>query len=134
MIPEPAFRLLSGVAMFRPLQLTTIEQLAEGARKELAKAGEEVIRQGEPGHTFYIVASGRLEARVDGYLTGELRPGDSFGEIALVRDTNRTATGRAIERSALVVIDRELFLAAVTSHSESLEAADHVVEARLAGA
>ncbi|MFL5726353.1 MAG: cyclic nucleotide-binding domain-containing protein [Chloroflexota bacterium] len=133
-LPEPAFQLLSNVPMFRPLQLTTIEQLAVGARRETADPGEAIIREGDPGRTFYIVESGRLEALVDGRPTIELGPGDSFGEIALVRDTNRTATVRAVEPSALVVLDRELFLAAVTSHSESIAAADAVIGARLAGA
>ena len=55
-----------------PLQLTTIEQLAVNARRESVAAGEDVVRQGEPGRTFYIVDSGRLEALVDGRPTGEL--------------------------------------------------------------
>ena len=133
-VPEPAFRLLNGVPMFGPLQLTTIEQLAGGARLETAGAGDVVVRQGESGSTFYVVASGRLEALAEGRTAGELKPGDSFGEIALVRDTPRTATVRAVEPSDLVVIDRDLFLAAVTSSRESLAAADSVIRTRLGAA
>ena len=66
-----------------------------------AKAGSDVIRQGEPGDTFYIVVSGRLAALIDGTVVGELGPADSFGEIALLRATERTATVRAIEDSDL---------------------------------
>jgi len=84
--------------------------------------------------TFYVVLDGEVAVTIEVIEVNRLAGGDSFGEIALVRDTNRTATVRALEPSALVVIDRELFLAAVTSHSESIAAADAVIGARLASA
>jgi MFS family permease len=133
-VPEPQLRLLSGVPMFRPLQLTTIEALANGARHMAVEAGAEVVRQGDPGDTFYIVAAGRLEAVVDGRVTGPLSAGDSFGEIALLRDVPRTATVRAIEPSAVVALGRDPFRAAIASHGESSAAADDVVRTRLGGA
>ena len=91
-----------------------------------------MIRQGEQGDTFYIVVSGRLATFVDGRQVRELRPGDSFGEIALLRDSERTATVRALEDSDLVELGRVPFLAAVSSVDASLTAADEVVRGRLA--
>ena len=132
-VPQPAFRLLSGVPMFRPLQLTTLETLAGRMTAHRAKAGSDVIRQGEPGDTFYIVVSGRLAALIDGTVVGELGPADSFGEIALLRATERTATVRAIEDSDLVTLAREPFLAAVSSTGDSVAAAEEVVRTRIAG-
>jgi MFS family permease len=132
-VPQPALRLLSGVPMFRPLQLTTLETLAVQMTEHAVKAGVDVIRQGEAGETFYVVESGRLVTLVDGNAVGELGPGDSFGEIALLRATERTATIRAIEDSRLVELAREPFLAAVSSTGDSVAAADSVVRARLAG-
>jgi Cyclic nucleotide-binding domain/Major Facilitator Superfamily len=132
-IPQPALRLLSGVSMFRPLQLTTLETLAGRMTAHRAKAGSDVIRQGEPGDTFYIVVSGRLAALIDGTVVGELGPADSFGEIALLRATERTATVRAIEDSDLVTLAREPFLAAVSSTGDSVAAAEEVVRTRIAG-
>src|SRR4029078_7830650 len=85
-VPEPQFRLLSGVPMFRPLQLTTIEGLANAARHVQIEAATDGVRQGGAGDTFFIVVAGRLEVVVDGRVTGELGPGDSLGEIALLRD------------------------------------------------
>ncbi len=133
-VPERELRLLRGVPMFRPLQLTTIEQLAGVLERLEVAAGEAVIQQGDHGDRFFIVESGRLETFVDGRLASELGPGASFGEIALIRDTPRTATVRAVEPSDVVALPRDLFLAAVTGHADAFAAADEVVRGRLAQA
>jgi MFS family permease len=130
-IPQPALRLLANVPMFRPLQLTTLETLAGHMTVREATGGTDVIRQGEEGATFFIVDSGRLATVVDGTVVGELGPGDSFGEIALLRASLRTATVRALEDSRLVDLDGEAFLAAVASTGDSAAAADAVVQRRL---
>jgi CRP-like cAMP-binding protein len=57
--------------------------------------------------------------------------GDSFGEIALLRDVPRTATVRARGPIALYALEREDFLAAVTGHTPSRRAAETIVASRL---
>ena len=57
---------------------------------------------------------------------------DSFGEIALLRDTRRTATVTAITDSRLHALHREDFIAAVTGSRAAQTAGHAVVEARLA--
>ncbi|HEX5014900.1 MAG TPA: cyclic nucleotide-binding domain-containing protein [Candidatus Limnocylindrales bacterium] len=131
-VPQPAFRLLTNVAMFRPLQLTTLETLARQMVRRDAAAGSDVIRQGEHGDTFFIVETGRLATVIDGVAVNELGAGDSFGEIALLQASERTATVRAVEDSRLVELAGDPFLAAVASTGDSAAAADEVVRGRLA--
>ena len=69
-----------------------------------------------------------------GSAVNELGPGDSFGEIALLHATARTATVTALEDSRLVELASEPFLAAVASSGDSAAAAAAVVTARLASA
>ena len=59
------------------------------------------------------------------------RPGDWFGEIALLRDVPRTATITARTDLDLLALERDDFIAAVTGHAPSAEAAGAVVGARL---
>jgi CRP-like cAMP-binding protein len=89
-----------------------------------------VLRAGDPGDTFYVVADGEVEILVDGGAKVE-GPGGWFGEIALLRDIPRTATVRARKDAELLGLDRDQFLAAVTGYAPSREAADAVVADRL---
>ena len=124
--------LLRGSSIFSPLPLPTLTQLAGRLEALEVETGTEVIRQGEPGDRFYLVDRGSLEARVDGEVRRRLGAGDFFGEIALLRDTPRTATVVALEDARLLALDRDEFIAAVTGHAPSRDAADAVVTARLA--
>ena len=68
---------------------------------------------------------------IDGEHIRNLGPGDSFGEIALLRDV--PAPPRcAVDDLALQGIERADFLAAVTGHGESNELAESVVDRWLA--
>jgi MFS family permease len=127
-----ALQLLRQIPIFAPLPPTTVEELALHAVPLHAGAGDIVIRQGETGDRFYVVVRGEAEVDVDGRPGETLRPGDSFGEIALLRDVPRTATVRARTDVELLALDRDEFLAAVTGTTESEEAAHAVAAARLA--
>jgi MFS family permease len=131
-IPEGELILLRGVPMLASLPMTVLEQVAGDAAPVSFAAGETIIRQGEVGDRFYILASGRAQVVVDGRLLGEMGPGDSFGEIALLRDVPRTATIVAVGAVNSYALDRDAFLAAVSGDPRSHTAAEAVVMERLA--
>ena len=128
--PSRSVALLRGCPIFAPLPEATLEQLAGSLVPSVVAADTEVVRLGEPGDRFYLVEEGELEAR-DGTRVTPLGPGDWFGEIALLRDVPRTATVRAVTASALLALERDDFLRAVTENPRSLEAADTVIGTRL---
>jgi MFS family permease len=129
--PQSAVELLRRVPFFTTLPELAIERLARSVEHSQARAGETVVKQGEPGERFYVVAGGELDVSVDGRVVRTLREGDYFGEIALLRDVPRTATVQARNEAALLVLDRGDFLTAVTGYAPSLSSAEAVVGLRL---
>ena len=130
-VPVERLELLRGNAIFAPLPAPTLEQLADALEEVRPTAGEEIVRQGAPGDRFYLVKEGTLEVHVDGRRVQVLGPGESFGEIALLRDVPRTATVKARGDVKLYGLDRRHFLAAVTGFAPSLSAAEAVIGMRL---
>jgi hypothetical protein len=123
---------LRGVPVLRQLPVPSIEHLARGLRRSAVPAGTAVVRQGEPGDSFYVIADGRAEVVGDGAVVRTLGPGGSFGEISLLHDVPRTATIRAATDLTLFELEREDFLAAVGGSSASRDAARAVVAGHLA--
>lgn len=126
-------RILVSVPIFAPLPGGSIEHLATRLVPLRVESGSMIVREGDAGDRFYIVAEGELSVSQEGAPLTALGPGDYFGEIALLRDTARTATVTSRTDAVLYALDREDFLAAVTGHPQSAEAAESVMSARLAG-
>ena len=126
-------RILGSVPIFAPLPGVTLEHLATRLVPLRIEPGTIVVREGDPGDRFYVVAEGTLDVSEYGRTISELGAGGYFGEIALIRDVPRTATVTAKSDVVLYALDRDDFLSAVTSHEPSAEAAEEVVSARLAG-
>lgn len=72
--------------------------------------GEEVVRQGEPGDTFFIVFEGECEVRVDGKVKASIATGGYFGERALLDHEPRAATITiSSETATLLALDSTSF-------------------------
>ena len=130
-VPVERLELLRANPIFASLPGSTLEQLAGALEEVHAPAGEEIVREGEPGDLFYLIKDGVVDVYVDGKPVQSLGPGGSFGEIALLRDVPRTATVKARTEAALYALDRRHFLAAVTGFGPSLSAAEAVIGMRL---
>jgi MFS family permease len=134
--PPPAadeLRILGAIPIFSPLPGMSLEHLATRLVPLRLEPGTVIVKEGDAGDRFYIVAEGEVEVTSDGEIVSRLEAGGYFGEIALLRDVPRTATVVAKTQVVLYALDREDFLAAVTSHAPSEQAAEEVVSSRLAG-
>ena len=130
-VPAAEFEALRRIPFLAPLPVPTLEWLARSAQRLEVGAGSVVIRQGEPGDRFYAIERGTLSVEIDGKPVGQLAAGDYFGEIALLRDTPRTATVSVMNDASLVALARDEFLAAVTDHITASRAAMEAVDERL---
>lgn len=126
-------RILEAVPIFAPLPGGSLEHLAARLVPLRIEPGTVIVREGDEGDRFYMLVEGTLEVSQEGATLSEMEPGGYFGEIALLRDIPRTATVTAKTPVVLYALDRDEFLAAVTGHPQSADAAETVVSARLAG-
>jgi MFS family permease len=124
--------LLRANPLFAPLSAPILESLSASLRRESYPAGQLILRQGDRGDRYFLLARGAVRIEIDGRLVQTLGPGDGFGEIALLRDVPRTASVLAIDDVEVYSLEREPFLAALTGVPDSRAAAEAVVERRLA--
>ena len=111
-----------------------LERLSRNLISVVPGAGDEIIRQGDPGDRFYLVEEGVVAVSIDGGHVTDLGPGEFFGEIALLRGAPRNATVTASGPVRLLALERVEFLDAVTGSHAASEAADLAVDRRLAAA
>jgi CRP-like cAMP-binding protein len=123
--------LLRSIPIFAPLPEAVLEQLARDGRVIKMSAGNRIISAGESGDDFYVIVQGEAEVEASGKPSRLLHEGDSFGEIALLRDVPRTATVTATSNGELLALGRDSFLSAVTGNPDSAAAAHAVAAARL---
>jgi hypothetical protein len=130
--PGPEAALLHRQPMFAPLPLAVTELLASQLQPHQYPPSTTVMREGEPGEDFHLIVDGSATVSVGGTPRPSLARGDCFGEIALLRNIPRTATITAKQTLHTLTLNREAFLAAVTSSSTSSAAADMLASQRLA--
>ncbi len=123
---HPYTPLLRGVPLLGVLPESVVEFLASTAAPAVARAGETIIRIGEPGDLFYVIESGEVEI-----LGKTFGPGESFGEIALLSDVPRTATVTAVTDVEMITLTSENFVPAVTGHGGANATAQEIMAARL---
>jgi MFS family permease len=131
-VQDTDIALLQRVPMLRALPEATIEQLAAGLTRSSLPPGELVFAEGDHGDDFYVIEQGEAEVVGDGRLIGTIGPGDGFGEIALLRACQRTASVRAVTSLTLCAVSRDGFVAAVVGYSRSMTAADELIAGHLA--
>jgi MFS family permease len=114
MVPAASgLRSLRANPLFAGLPAPVLEGLARELEPVYVEPGEHVVRQGEPGDRFYLVAEGELDVVIDDEFVRTLTANDGFGEIALLRNVPRTATVVARTPALLYGLAREPFLEAV---------------------
>lgn len=100
--------------LFTRIPPSNIQSLLDTLETVAIKAGENVVTQGEPGDYYYALQTGTCEVVRAGsnqreIRLAELRPGDTFGEEALVSGAKRNATVRMLTDGELARLTKEDF-------------------------
>ena len=118
------FAHLAQLPLFAGVPVPTLEAMAVRLVPVATRAGDVVIRQGDPADRFYVIDAGTYEVtrrepgEPDDQPPAHLRTmtsGEVFGEIGLLRATARTATVTAATDGSLLALDGASFLELVNA-------------------
>lgn len=127
---------LAKLPFFIGIEPPLLRNIAALFATETRKEGETIVREGEEGHTFYIIVRGKVEVLKHFPEEGEkrvaiLQDGDHFGEIALLRGIPRTATVRAIGPVVLLSVRREAFHQLTADYPQIVPILEHTLQKRM---
>jgi Cyclic nucleotide-binding domain/Major Facilitator Superfamily len=112
--------------VFEPLGTAAISRVADRVEVVSSEPGAVVITEGEDGDRYYLIVAGTVDVTIRGQLVRTMTAGDSFGEIALLRNVPRAATVTCATQVELLAISRDDFLETVTGHPRSFATASRI--------
>ena len=126
---------LRQVPLLADLSEEDLEQLYGMATTVSIPAGELVLREGDPGDSLFVVLDGQLEVtkrqgRQD-VLLAVYKPGQFFGEMALLEQAPRSASVRTLRESRLLVISQAAFQTLLSCSASAPLKILHIVTSRL---
>ena len=122
--------------LFLPRELVQLKlQGTRGIHREHFEPGQEVFHQGDLGDRVYILMRGKVEVVKqfddrDEQRLATLSQGETFGEMALLNETRRTATIRCLEPTDCLSLPKGEFTALAANLPDLRKSFDRVMEAR----
>lgn len=128
--------ILAGVALFSPLPPGTLLKLASAVTTVVLPANSSVFRSADEAGIFYVVISGsvrvwRRESDRADITLGVRGPGEGFGEISLLTGARHSSSADTLERTSLIEIPRDIFLATVFTDPRSAQVLARTLAERL---
>ncbi|WP_420630876.1 Crp/Fnr family transcriptional regulator [Candidatus Leptofilum sp.] len=108
-------RFLQKIPLFQALTTEQLRSISKDVQPRKFGQGDVIFREGDPGRVLYLVQSGQVRIYVNGLDGSETsvilfgRPGDMFGELAVIDGLPRSATAVALDKTLLYTISRESF-------------------------
>ena len=93
---------LADAPAFAALSHAELERLAARGERMVVPAGAELAKEGDFGHSFFVIVEGTAQVAVAGAILRKLAPGDVFGEVAVLTSGRRTASVTATTPMTLI--------------------------------
>jgi signal transduction histidine kinase len=110
---EPAVEFLRRLPLFSNLPEQDLARLYGQSEAIEVGPGEWLMKEGEIGEAFYVVLEGEIEilkrSGEQDVVLAARGPGEILGEMALLQQAPRTASGRAARAARLLRIDKQAF-------------------------
>src|ERR1700722_465894 len=101
---------LQNTYFFQALKLNELDELIGHLRMVRVQKGYEIVKQGDPGDAFYLIAAGKVSVWMKkGFRkskVADLGPDEFFGEMALLSNEPRNATVVAEEVAELFILQK----------------------------
>src|SRR5574341_873765 len=115
---------LRNVPIFCMLEPQHLTHLAEMAHRQHYRKGQTIFYQGDPGNAMYVLLSGSVKLSLPSdtgseVLVAVLRPGEHFGELAVLDGKPRYVTAVAAEPTEVLAIYREKLVGFLREHAEA---------------
>ncbi|MEE4243590.1 MAG: DUF4388 domain-containing protein [Desulfopila sp.] len=102
--------LLSGFAFFKSIDQKNLDKVIQYFRIKTFNKGDIIIRKGDVGGNFFIIASGSVNVLNEGGIAiSTLTKGDVFGEMSLICNERVSATIQVKDQASILYIDRGNF-------------------------
>ena len=111
------------VPLFSTLSASQIAEITSILKPQVVPAHRVIVHHGEPADAMFFIMSGEVEVEIAPHPV-RLGQGQFFGEIALLKDTTRTATVATLKDSDLLSLDAHDFRALIDKYPALRE---HVV-------
>ena len=111
---RPVIASLAAIPFFGGLEPAALDRLAASMRSRRFRRGEVIFHIGDPGDALFVIVSGEVKISLpsetgDEAILATLRPGDVFGELALLDGAPRSASASALTPTETVILPRERF-------------------------
>ena len=100
---------LAAVPLFDGLSKRQLRAIADLAEVAQYMAGASLVKEGEPGESFFVILTGQAKVTVRGRTVHRAIPGDHFGEISLLDGGPRTASVVSETPLTVLMIERKDF-------------------------
>jgi len=111
---EDRVDILARSPVFKELDRNVLEAIAQAVQSLVVPGHTLIFREGDPGDSLYIISSGsaRIFRKNEAGMVMDLsikKPGETFGEMALLTGESRTADVETLEETHLMVLSKEHF-------------------------
>jgi len=126
------FGMLARVPLFKEFEAGILSEILNLLHSQSVSRGDIIAVRGAPARAMYFIVSGEVEAEVP-HRKIRFRPGDFFGELALLHETPRRATIVAVTHCRLLALSAENFAMLIRKHPALKKRIEEVARERLKG-
>ncbi len=125
-----SWNMVASVPLFSQLNALRISEIVALLEMKVMPPRSTIVAKGDKADAMYFISAGEVLVNIKPE-PQQLKPGDFFGEIALLKDTHRTATVTAVTECQLLVLKAGAFNRILTGHPEMRESMTEVMKKRL---